>query len=417
MGSTGGDAGDPLGPGDDPDRRDEVPDRSTEFERDDSPGWPAGPGSIEERLFARGHRFNFFQAVRLLRFLRPDHAPVGCDAIPRHESVWFRSHQSLSFPASAVQAIRRPDHPGDPPVLVQNFLGLTGPSGVLPIHYSEMMLHLRRTADPIGDTALRDWLDLFNHRLTSFFYRTWEKYRPFPPFERGEYHRPEPDSFTQALLSVVGLGLPALRNRLHAPAHGPAQPSRPPGSSECRIDDLTLLYYGGLLAQRPPNAAGLEQLLAGFLRTRVVVEQFQGQWLCLDDEQQTRLGWDGLGRNNQLGVSSIAGSVVWDVKGKFRIRLGPLTLDRFAELLPIDEPESTAHRAMFLLYRLVRLYAGPELEFDVQLVLRGDEVTECQLVPEDPIGARLGWNTWLINEPLTRDADDPSFRDDFPRNY
>ena len=57
------------------------------------------------------------------------------------------------------------------------FLGLTGPSGVLPPHYTA---HADARVCAAKDTSLRDLLDMFNHRLISLFYRAWEKYRlPF----------------------------------------------------------------------------------------------------------------------------------------------------------------------------------------------------------------------------------------------
>ena len=42
---------------------------------------PAEPArkSVEQRLFAAGPTFNFFQAVRLLENLHPDREPVGYD--------------------------------------------------------------------------------------------------------------------------------------------------------------------------------------------------------------------------------------------------------------------------------------------------------------------------------------------------
>ena len=56
-----------------------------------------------------------------------------------------------------------------------NFMGLTGPLGILPYSYTEFMLERMRAKD----SSLQDFLDIFNHRMISFFYRAWEKYR-FP---------------------------------------------------------------------------------------------------------------------------------------------------------------------------------------------------------------------------------------------
>src|SRR5262249_46995051 len=108
-----------------------------------------------------------------------------------------------------------------------------------------------------------------------------------------------------------------------------------------------------------------------------------------------------------VGVGGVAGERVWDVQSKIRIRLGPLDYGRFTEYLP--DPAPTAERkAFFLLAQLVRLYVGPALSFDVQLVLTAEEVPECRLT-EGGIGPRLGWNTWSLSRPLTRDAEDATF--------
>ena len=66
-------------------------------------------------------------------------------------------------------------------------------------------------------------------------------------------------------------------------------------------------------------------------------------------------------------------------------------------------------KAFFLLCHLVRLYVGPGLDFDVQLVLKADEVPEYRLGDESGVGARLGWNVWVRSRPLGRDPDDAAF--------
>ncbi|MCA1685910.1 MAG: type VI secretion system baseplate subunit TssG, partial [Planctomycetia bacterium] len=99
---------------------------------------------------------------------------------------------------------------------------------------------------------------------------------------------------------------------------------------------------------------------------------------------------------------------VWDVQSKVRLRLGPLTYDAFQELLP-DRTPVPSRKAFFLLCHLVRLYVGPGLDFDVQLVLKGGEVPEYRLGDESGVGARLGWNVWVRSQPLGRDPDDAAF--------
>jgi type VI secretion system protein ImpH len=366
----------------------------------------SGPliASVEARLRAEPFAFDFFQALRLLERLQPERKPVGRGGPPSAEVVRLRAHLSLTFPPSSIYDLEPPSAALPMPALTVSFMGLTGPSGVLPRHYTELLLRMAKESKGTEKHALRAWLDLFNHRLISLFYRAWEKYRFYVPYERGDFARSEPDPFTRCLLSVVGIGLPSLRNRLRVAVleqHDDEERER----VLARIDDLALLYYGGFLSHRPRCVSALEELLRDFFQLPAVVEQFQGQWLRLDPDNQSRLGGEG---NNQLGVSLVAGERVWDVQSKVRIRLGPLRLTTFIEFLP-DRAPLPRRKAFFLLVHLVRFYLGSELDFDIQLVLRAPDVPPCQLAEGDGLGPRLGWNTWICTEPPTDDAEDAVF--------
>jgi len=362
--------------------------------------------SVADRLFAAGYAFDFFQAVRLLERLDPERRPVGREGPPAAEAVRFRTLlTSLAFPASAVCEAIRPGEALPMPALRVAFFGLAGPSGVLPRHYTELLMRQERDVKGPERRALGDWLELFNHRLISLFYRAWEKYRVPVAYDRGQATRSKPDPITQALYSLIGLGVPHLRNRLRVevpdPTGGPAQVL-------ARVEDPVLLYYGGLLRQRPRNAAGLEALLADYFHLPVRVQQFQGRWLPLDLENRSCMADGGL--NTELGVSAVAGERIWDVEGKFRVRLGPLDFATFEAFLP-DPAPVRERKAFFVLSHLVRLYVGPELDFDVQLVLRAADVPGCRLAAVEPT-ARLGWNTWLGwlgTRPRDRDADEAVF--------
>lgn len=372
--------------------------------------------SVAARLFEEGFAFDFFQAVRLLERLAPQRSPVGRAGPPQAEVVRFRAHLSLSFPPSSIYEIQPPSAALPVPAMTVAFMGLTGPSGILPQHYTELLLRLERDGKGLEKTALRAWLDLFNHRLLSLFWRAWEKYRFSIHYERGEYRGREPDAFTQVLFSLVGLGLPPLRNRLRVGALlAPPTMEREGGGcrgeagadSLARIDDVSLLHYSGFFAHRPRCAASLEALLRDYFGFDVQVRQFQGQWLYLDVANQSRLG--AAGGNCRLGVDLVAGARVWDVQGKFRVRIGPLSYVAFNEFLPDRSPVSS-RKALFLLIHLVRLYVGPELDFDVQLVLRAEEVPECRMTrgaSGDP--PRLGWNTWIRSQAMSHDAADAVF--------
>jgi type VI secretion system protein ImpH len=369
-----------------------------------------GKNVVTVTILEHGLRFRIFDALGMLALEAdekdlPDQAEAIDELKIRLKDLWPPHHLAQGEKNEVVNAVasilnhglHRPVPIQPVPELTQAFLGLVGPSGVLPRHYTELVCRLHReTAEPEAD-ALRDWLDLFQNRFTALFFKSWEKYR-FPlAFERGESDRLQPDLFTRTLYALIGLGFRPLRDRLTIARRGSDGPPL------ARISDLSLLYYSGLLAHHPRNALSLEAILHDFFELPVSVRQFQGEWLLLDEANRTRIGEDE--GHNQLGLGAIVGDRVWEVKHKIRVRLGPLSYRQFEEFLPDQEPVAR-RKAVFLLAHLVRLYAGPELDFDVQLVLAAAEVPETRLTDADGQGSQLGWNTWLITITPAADAED-----------
>src|SRR5262249_26047705 len=217
--------------------------------------------ALTERLFLEPHRFGFFQAVRLLELFAPRRTAVGNDGPPATEAVRFCAEHSFAFPASEVLDLEA--HDDDAPArMIVRHMGLTGPMGTLPRVYTALVLERLRQRD----RTLADFLDLFNHRLVSLFYRAWAKYRPH--LRVTEDRR---DTLSTYLFSFFGLGTHGLRRRI-------------------AVDDRALLFYTGLLAQRPRSAVGLCALLGDYFGdVPVRVDQFVGQWLHLDPEGLTSL--------------------------------------------------------------------------------------------------------------------------------
>jgi type VI secretion system protein ImpH len=254
------------------------------------------------------------------------------------------------------------------------FMGLTGPAGVLPRHYTELLIERMRQKDP----ALRDFLDLFNHRFISLFYRAWEKYRVPIGYERAASNQQGHDPLSLCLFDLMGMGTKGLQGRLG-------------------VEDETLLFYAGLMAQHPRSASALEGLLAAYFEVPVRTVQFAGQWLPLPEEDRSRLGVGEA--NSALGVNTVLGTRVWDQQAKFVLQVGPLTYAEFCDLLP-------SGTAFTRLVQLTRFFVGQEFEFDVRLVLRAADVRQCRLGETGSDAPRLGWSTWLKTREFPQDVDD-----------
>jgi len=328
---------------------------------------------VERALRAEPYRFEFFQAIRLLERLLPDRKPIGgSDAQPGEEMARLGTYPSLSFPASEIQAIEWPEGQA-PPFVSVNFMGTTGPQGPLPHAYTTMVLGRLRT----GDRTLRDFLDIFHHRMLSFFYRGWEKYRFAISYERGDR-----DCFSHHLLDLIGLGTAGLQERLAVP-------------------DDAFLFFAGILGQRPHSAHALELLLNDYFEVRVQVEQLIGGWFRLDETTECCIG-ERTTASEQLGLGAVVGDEVWNQQAKARVRIGPLSLQQYLDFLP----NGSAYAS---LRALLRLWTNEEVDFEVQLILEREEVPRCQLGGEGDAAPQLGWVTWMKSKEMERHPDEAVF--------
>lgn len=326
--------------------------------------------AVAELMKAEPWTFDFFHAIRLLEQFRVGRRRVGFFNEPSREVIRFGAYPSLAFPASAIQSL---DPESAEWKMLVNFIGLTGPLGVLPRLYTVAVQERGR----LKDNTLRDFLDMFNHRVTSLFYRAWTKYRLPVRYPLGM-----DDQMSLAFLTFSGLGTPGLRKRQE-------------------IDDETFVWLSGLFGLQARSAVALEQILEDYFQVPVEVVQFVGAWCPLVGDSTCDLSEDE-DPSEQLGCGAVVGDEVFDHQAKVRVRLGPLTIGKYRWFLP---GESGYRR----LRQLTRFFSRDQTDFEVQLILRRDDVPYCELADEDreQDEVQLGWTTWVKNRPrFPRDPED-----------
>lgn len=324
---------------------------------------------VAERLMADPTGFGFFQAIRLLERANPQQSPIGEYADPADEVVRFSVPPTIAFPASEIQSLTEQDE--GPVKMAVNFLGLTGPQGVLPYHYTQMVADRLREKDP----TMRDFFDLFHHRMISLFYRAWEKYRFPVAFERNQN-----DRLTQHIGELIGLGF-----------------DRPDEQRWVRRE--TLLFYAGLVASRQRSALALQEMLEHHFKVPVEVQQFIGAWYPLGEEVQLFLDDNPPPGTAALGEGTPIGDEMWDQQARVRLRLGPLTRTQYEDFLPRG-------KAYKVIREMTHFFGGDGVDFELQLVLSRNDVPAPELGSDSSEGLPLAWGTWLRTGTLDRDPDD-----------
>jgi type VI secretion system protein ImpH len=310
-------------------------------------------------------RAGFYPLMLLLERLLGDRAQVGTSTSPREESIRFRHDPRLEFSASDVSALRETIQPADPtdfaaeraPLveITTTFLGLTGAVSPLPQYLAEEVAQEDAEAP-----RLREFLDLFHHRMISFFHRA----RLRCDWPAG-YRADQSDSWSRRALALLG------RERAGDPGGPPA---------------WKLLRWAPLLAERcvpaPGLAAALEDSLAPDLEgAGVLIEELVGAWVEISAPEQNRLGRSA----SRLGRDLVIGRRVFDRAGKFRVVVGPLSRRGFARF---GEPEPLRRIA-----EAVRALVVEPLDYEVVLWLSPEAVP--RLVLSSRGETRLGRNSWL----------------------
>lgn len=334
------------------------------------------PSALIDKLFREGYRFSFFEAVYILEKLYKDSAPPGEEGPLSREAIRFHASSELSFPAADIRRIdKRSDRyaqmiTGRSEIvqMVLSFMGLYGVNSPLPPHFSEIIVtidenHPEEDDDnESGIRALRRFLDILDHRIYSLFYRSWKKYRYYLQFENDAR-----DRFSHHMLSLFGLGSPALRDLAGVAAD-------------------RLIAYSGILGQQTRCAASLENMLSSYFGgISVKVMEFMPRWVNFPRESQPRLGTEHNGVKARLDENVTIGEGVLDLSSKFRIALGPLSLEVFRRFLPGETDFQ-------VLYHLVGLYSPGQLLFDLKLLISKEEAPPLQLGSESE---QLGLTSWL----------------------
>lgn len=369
-------------------------------------------GTVARELLRHPWKFDFFEAVLILQQFAGNRggngaAPLGRFSQPSREAMRFAVPDSLVFPGSTIQAVEW-NFEDDRPQVRVNFMGLTGPSGILPSTYTERLQWAHSGRRHRERYALRDWLDTFHHRLLSLFFDAWTKYR-FPIAIRRqriefEGKRSKPVLVRVALAAIGGLD-PTTAGVQPSRLDGPAasapshDPSRDSGGRTARDEWLGV---AGLLAQRPMNVASLEAILRRSLGVPIRVRQFRATWLGLEPESRTALGQ----ANARLGADAVLGERIRSRSQKIRIEVGPLSAAAFRRFLPpTDTGCGDGYRR---LVELARISLGPSIEFEIRPLLKIESPLEVSL-NGDEHAHRLGIDSWMGSPEGTSVATDATF--------
>jgi type VI secretion system protein ImpH len=346
-------------------------------------------GPLTQKIESSPWRFDFFQLVKLLESETNASNEVGDFTPVNHETIKFKTNPQLNFEPSPIKSIQRiskqskqnphsKSTPEEPPqsVLEVNFWGLNGSAGTLPFHYSELITQRIRN----NDHALKDFIDIFNHRSLSLFYKAWLKHRPWlqHPSKDAAVSKYKINHHQAILKGLIGL----------SGEHNAAF-NKPEGA---------WLNYPGFGAARICSATMLKHAINHHFGLSVRLNEFKGQWEHMPSDVRTRLAdRKSNGMNNLLGVSALLGARCWNAQNRFEVEIVEIEYQQFMTFSPGSEKLNA-------LYEFIKFKVGTELDFDLTL-----KVQKSKLYPASFKAGKqpqLGWNSRLHSRPKNNNESD-----------
>lgn len=304
----------------------------------------------------------------LLRRLERDQMRFGRSGGPSKEPARLGQRARLTFGTRDVAGF----HPGTPPRVDVEVLGLLGPEGALPLHLTRWVLSrlsdrwFTEGSDAASDTTFLDFCNLLQHRMMALYWRAWGDARPEVQIEHEAAGRVR--AFVEAL---AGVALPGTK------------PKVPDTQTRLKLRHATAL------GRQVTSVERLTAYLGDVLEAPVTLVEFLGTWTEIPPRLQSRLGQ----QHAQLGRSAVVGSRSFQRQSLVELRVGPLPLARFTEFLA--DPALTAR-----LRHAIRHAMGRGMEFNLRLVLAKEDIPDTRLGQ-----SQLGRTTWLAPK-RARDADD-----------
>ncbi|MGV8003625.1 type VI secretion system baseplate subunit TssG [Photorhabdus temperata subsp. temperata] len=285
---------------------------------------------LVQRLAPNIYSFNFYRFCQLLESRRDERPPLGSTISPADDPIRFRPYPGMEFPASELRHVEWDEaQPEQPPTVRTTFLGLYGVDSPLPTAYLNDIAQQRE-----GYESVIDFLDIFNHRMMTQYYRIWRKYSYPATYQPGGR-----DKTSQYLLGLIGLGIPGSQQHIATPV------SR----------FLALIGTMRLPTRTAEGVIDLVELLAPLTQARIIPHDRKLVRLT----RPTRLS-----RHHSVTLSQrpVLGKVRTDISSQMRLHLYTEDTDEAQGWLPQGELYTD-------LLALLRVYLGWRCSVRLQLTL------------------------------------------------
>ena len=313
------------------------------------------------------YQYDFHTVLRCLECAYNRAPRLGESTKPKDDLVRLSQQPFLHCPNSAIHNFQ-PKVKKKPAQLSSYLFGLFGPNGPLPIHITE---YIRQRSLQEKDTTASAFLNLFHHRLLSYYYRAWADSEPVTHLDR--------HSSSNILNTII-----------HSLSGAHTDKKNPKNNKKIGdFNDLEQYYYAGHLSAKHRPAEGLASILSHYFKCQFTIDQFTPRWVNIPKQDQTCLSRT-LSTTKQLGYNMMLGKKVLSAQQQINIVMYSNTFKRFTDFLPNQKKDLNS------LINIIKRYLGSTFEWQLIIKIKSDQVPQWQLGQT----THLGWTLWLTTPKL-----------------
>lgn len=333
----------------------------TDFQEESDNFWDKKLISFLNKVSSQPYKYDYFSLLRQLESIKfiSNEKILGKATHPQQERIRVKQEPSLIFSPRNIQSVTL--SPRYIEISINGF-GLFGPSGPLPLYITEYAYERKHQ---YGDNTWVGFINIFQHRLAILFYRAWANAQSINSLDKNKR-----DYFGRYISCFNGLDSSIAENTGF-------------------VHEFSKRYFAGLLLKQSRSAANLQQLLNRYFKVPVAIETNIGRWVNVEGEK-TKIGST---IKYKLGEGLLLGDKLYDVQSKFRIIIGPITLDGYKSFF---KNGFNTQRIKEWIY----LFVAEEYELEIQPILMQQEVPKLNLGNTN----QLGLSMWLGN--VSQDAKD-----------
>jgi type VI secretion system protein ImpH len=331
--------------------------------------------NIIENLLENPYDYSLFAAISLIQRYYHNYEAIGGLGDPSREVIRLKNSCSLMFPAGEIKSIEQSESESRIQLMIETpSLGLYGVFSPLPLRYTEELISSQEEDQEVC-RQLRDFLDIYNHRLLSLAYRV-DQYRML-----NNNWAQLNDSPMNLIISALS-GMPSLFQTGNNEV------------SDWQVESIKYLVFG------TRSASNLRAWLKmHFGHIPISIEEFSPYWVNIPDEEKAFLGVHGCqlaSEYNSMLEGITIGDWIKDNETKFRVTVGPLDWETFKSFLPNEEN----FRKM---KSLVSIFSPDWLFYDVIIKLLSHDCYHLQVILNGET-SQLGYTAGLFLE--KNDGDD-----------